>query len=45
VDTSMLTEDELRWINDYHTRVAETLSPLVDTATQDWLVEATAPLG
>ena len=45
VDTSMLTGNELRWLNDYHTRVAETLSPLVDTATQDWLVEATAPLG
>jgi Xaa-Pro aminopeptidase len=45
VDTSMLTEDELRWLNDYHTRVADTLSLLVDTATQDWLMEATAPLG
>jgi Xaa-Pro aminopeptidase len=44
VDTSMLSADELSWLNDYHTRVAETLAPLVNDATQDWLATATAPI-
>ena len=40
----MLSADELSWLNDYHTRVAETLAPLVNDATQDWLATATAPI-
>ena len=44
VDSSMLTADELIWLNGYHARVAETLGPLVDDATTDWLAEATASL-
>ena len=44
VDTSMLSADELSWLNDYHARVAETLAPLVNDATQDWLATATAPI-
>ncbi|MBT3396431.1 MAG: M24 family metallopeptidase, partial [Alphaproteobacteria bacterium] len=45
IDSSMLTAEELRWLNDYHARVAETLGPLVDSETTDWLAEATAGLG
>jgi len=41
VDRDLLTEDEAEWLNDYHARVREKLSPLVDPTTAAWLVEAT----
>lgn len=40
----MLTADEISWINQYHARVNNEISPLVDSATRDWLQRATAPL-
>lgn len=40
----MLTKDELNWLNAYHTRVYETLAPLLDTETADWLKQKTASL-
>lgn len=40
----MLNDDEKNWLNAYHTRVRETLSPLVDDPTRAWLVDATRPL-
>jgi Xaa-Pro aminopeptidase len=42
--TEMLTPDETAWLDRYHARVAEALSPLVDTETRAWLVAATRPL-
>jgi Xaa-Pro aminopeptidase len=44
VDQSLLSKAEIRWLNDYHQRVRETLTPLVDPETTDWLSEATKPL-
>lgn len=44
VDQSLLSEAEIRWLNDYHQRVRETLTPLVDPETTDWLLEATKQL-
>ncbi|THD48522.1 MAG: aminopeptidase P family protein [Bradyrhizobium sp.] len=44
VDLSMLTGDELSWLNDYHDRVRHTVHPHVDEATKVWLDAATAPL-
>ncbi len=44
VDRDLLTEDETEWLNDYHTRVRESLTPLVDPATAGWLKEATRPI-
>jgi Xaa-Pro aminopeptidase len=41
----MLTADERSWLDRYHVRVAETLSPLLDAATRAWLAAATRPLG
>ena len=41
VETTLLTEDELAWLNAYHLRVRETLSPLVDDETRAWLEQAT----
>ncbi|MFZ0695038.1 MAG: aminopeptidase P family protein [Alphaproteobacteria bacterium] len=44
IDRALLTEDEIAWVDSYHARVRETLSPLVDAETADWLKEATNPL-
>ena len=41
VDRSLLTADEVAWLNAYHTRVRATITPLVDTKTAKWLEEAT----
>jgi len=38
---SMLTEAERAWLNAYHRRVYETLSPLVDDETRHWLSSVT----
>ena len=46
IDPAMLTADERAWLDAYHARVVETLSPLLtdDAATLDWLHAATAPI-
>ena len=44
VVTDMLTRDEMDWLDGYHARVAQTLSPLVDDETRAWLAAATRPL-
>ena len=44
IDVVLLSEDEIAWVDDYHARVRETLSPLVDEETAAWLAEATRPL-
>jgi Xaa-Pro aminopeptidase len=45
IEPSIMNVDELAWLNAYHARVRETLSPRVDDATALWLKEATAPIG
>jgi Xaa-Pro aminopeptidase len=45
VERNILTADEIAWLDRYHARVAETLSPLVDADTRAWLATATRPLG
>jgi Xaa-Pro aminopeptidase len=44
IDLSMLTGDELSWLNDYHERVRHEVRPHVDEATKVWLEAATSPL-
>jgi Xaa-Pro aminopeptidase len=45
VVASLLTGEELAWLNDYHAKVFEKLSPLItDAAVQAWLEAATAPI-
>ena len=44
IDTKMLTAKERIWLDAYHDRVRETISPLVDAATHAWLETATRPL-
>ena len=41
VEPSLLSDSERKWLNDYHARVRETLSPRVDEETRDWLETAT----
>ena len=41
VEPKLLTEEERAWLNAYHKRVRETLSPLVDDETRAWLEKAT----
>ncbi len=42
LDTSLLREDELAWLNNYHSMVRERLSPLVSGAALEWLTARTA---
>ena len=44
IDTALLDDDEIAWLNAYHAQVRDTLGPLVDEATAAWLAEATRPL-
>jgi Xaa-Pro aminopeptidase len=39
-----LSEKERHWLDSYHERVREMLSPHVDEATRGWLADATRPL-
>lgn len=41
VKTDLLTEDERRWLNDYHARVRKTLAPIVPDEIKDWFENAT----
>jgi Xaa-Pro aminopeptidase len=44
IETRMLTAKERHWIDSYHARVREVLSPLLDAPTRGGLEVATAPL-
>jgi Xaa-Pro aminopeptidase len=43
-EPSLLDQEEIAWLNAYHTRVRETLTPLVDPETARWLANATQPI-
>ena len=45
VDTSLLTRDELRWWDEYHTRVLEIVGPQLEGDVLAWVTEACLPLG
>jgi Xaa-Pro aminopeptidase len=42
---SLLEPHEVAWLDRYHARVREALTPLVDAETSAWLAEVTRPLG
>ncbi len=44
IDVSLLDADELDWLNAYHQKVYDTLSPLLDADHQKWLQQACTPL-
>lgn len=44
IDKSLLSEDELAWLNDYHASVYEKISPFLTNEEAEWLQEACRPL-
>jgi len=45
IAAGLLTPEETAWLDQYHARVAATLTPLLDAETRAWLAAATRPLG
>ena len=41
IDTSMLSEEEVEWLNSYHRRVYDAIAPHVDADEREWLKNAT----
>ena len=44
IASELMTLEEIEWLNSYHARVRETLTPLVDDETAVWLTEVTGPI-
>ncbi|MCG7391688.1 aminopeptidase P family protein [Microvirga sp. ACRRW] len=45
VEPSIMTRDEIAWLNDYHAQVREKIGPHVDAQTRAWLEDATRAIG
>jgi Xaa-Pro aminopeptidase len=45
IDPSLLSRDELAWLNAYHTQVRRRAGPLLKGRDKAWLRQATAPIG
>lgn len=44
-DLSIMTDEEIKWLNDYHEHVRKNLLPLLENQNQrDWLTAKTQPL-
>ena len=37
IDIALLTKEEIRWLNQYHQKVYDTLSPYLDEEERSWL--------
>lgn len=44
IDTTMMSDEEIGWFNDYHAEVYKRLAPWLDDEHRAWLQEATTPL-
>jgi len=44
IDIAMLSSDEVEWVDDYHARVWDSVSPRLDGQAKDWLRANTLPL-
>lgn len=44
IDVTLLTDEELSWLNAYHDTVCATLAPHLDAAEKVWLEAATKPI-
>lgn len=44
IDITMLNPDELKWINDYHQKVYDKISPYLNDEEKEWLKSATEVL-
>jgi Xaa-Pro aminopeptidase len=45
IDSSMMTPEEIAWLDAYHARVRREIAPLLDKPAREWLIAATTPLG
>lgn len=43
-DTSIMSSEEIKWVDDYHKTVYDRLAPLMEADEREWLAAATAPL-
>lgn len=43
-ELDIMTEEEIRWVDDYHKRVRERLTPLLSPEEAAWMAEKTKPL-
>lgn len=43
-ETAIMTDEEIKWVNDYHAMVRERLLPLLDADEAAWMTEKTKPL-
>ncbi|MBN8649548.1 MAG: aminopeptidase P family protein [Caulobacterales bacterium] len=41
IDISLLSKDEIDWLNNYHARVFREIGPYLDGANREWLLNAT----
>ena len=44
IDKTLMTDEEIQWLNDYHQVVYDSLSPFLNASENDWLRDACAPL-
>ena len=44
LDLSILTQEEIDWIDDYHKEVYASLSPLLSDEEKTWLADKTSPI-
>ena len=44
IDLSLMDEEELQWLNEYHKKVFKIISPYLEKEEAQWLKEVTAPL-
>lgn len=44
IDIDLLDADEIRWLNDYHQKVYDEISPHLDDDEKAWLKKETAPI-
>lgn len=44
IDPVLLSEEERRWLNDYHEKVRQALLPFLEKDEREWLEEATEPI-
>lgn len=44
LDVTLLEEQEVDWLNDYHQFVFDSISPLLEGTDKDWLLQATRPV-
>ncbi|KZV50612.1 Xaa-Pro aminopeptidase 2 [Dorcoceras hygrometricum] len=44
IDVSLLVPEEIKWLNNYHSRCREILAPYLNTSEIEWLRKATEPI-